>query len=64
MFDPTAKIKILTPGLYFFIIYKFRGTNKYLPVYKSDVKPCSLQGEVCWNRVFIGSTDMCNNNPH
>jgi hypothetical protein len=33
-------------------------------LYKSDVKPCSHHGDLHWNRVFIGSTDLCNDNYH
>ena len=64
VFDPIAKINIIIPGLYFFVIYKFRSPGKYTPLYKSDVKPCSHHGDLHWNRVFIGSTDLCNDNYH
>jgi hypothetical protein len=36
-------------GLYFFIVYKEKGPNQYLPIYKSEVKKYGSGESMTWN---------------
>ena len=60
-FNPEALLSE-SSNTYFFIIYKNRGPNTYLPVYKSEVKRAGPDKIIRWNQVQIGTSDLCNDN--
>jgi copine 5/8/9 len=49
VFTPEASFVGESSNLYFFIVYKNRGPNQYVPVYKSEVKKYGPNQCVQWN---------------
>ena len=69
--NDNTEICILTPAAiifksgkdtYFFMIFKEHKNKSWIPVYKSEMKP-SISHSVKWNKILVGTSDMCDENP-
>jgi len=49
-------------GLYFYVVLKYKGSNSWTPVYKSEVRRAESNSHVVWNACSLGCTDLCNDN--